>query len=196
MTLGYARVSTQDQNLTAQVQALDEVGCDRIFQEKVSGAARRLPERERLMELTREGDTVVVTKLDRLGRSTLDLVRIVTDLGARGVEFKVLSGEIDTTSPQGRLVFHIFSALAEFEREIISERTKEGLEAARRKGKKIGRPRAVAKDDLPHLQALMRDEQVTAQSICDRFRISRGTLYSYVGPTGELRKKGRQLRSA
>lgn len=148
------------------------------------------------MELTREGDTVVVTKLDHLVRSTLDLVRIVTDLGARGVDFKVLSGEIVTTSPQGRLVFHIFSALAEFEREIISERTKEGLEAARRKGKKIGWPRPVAKDHLPHLQALMRDEQVTAQSICDRFGISRGPLYSYVGPTGDLRKKGRKLRSA
>ena len=193
MTLGYARVSTSDQTLTAQVQALEEAGCDRIYQEKVSGSAGRLSERERLMETVRKGDTVVVTKLDRLGRSTLDLVQIVEALGERGADFKVLGGEIDTSSAQGRLVFHIFSALAEFEREMISERTREGLQAARRSGTALGRPRAITKEDLSHIQTLMRDEDVTTRSICERFDISRRTLYNYVGPEGELREKGREL---
>lgn len=188
MKIGYARVSTKDQNLDRQTSALEDAGCEQIFTEEVSGAADDRPELEACMNQLREGDTLVVPSLTRLGRSMKDLVTRVEDLDEMGVDFQSLQEGIDTDTPQGRLVFHIFGALAEFERELISKRTKEGLEAARERGNHGGRPPALSEDEIPEVQALMRDPDVTVRQICDRFDISKRTLYRYVAPDGSRRK--------
>jgi DNA invertase Pin-like site-specific DNA recombinase len=188
MKIGYARISTADQSLDRQVDVLEEAGCEQIYAEEVSGAAADRPELDACMEQLRDGDTLVVPSLTRLGRSMKDLVGRVETLDEMGVDFQSLQEGIDTDTPQGKLVFHIFGALAEFERELISERTKAGLEAARERGNVGGRPRALDEDDIPQVQALMRDPNVKVTEICDRFDISKKTLYRYVGPDGERRQ--------
>ena len=141
MKIGYARVSTRDQNLDAQLDALQKVGCDRIFSEKISSGKAARPELTAALDYMREGDTLVVTKLDRLGRSLKELVLIVEDLHDRNMHFKTLDGhQFDTSSAGGKMTFQVFAAMAEFERNIIRERTKAGLEAAVARGRKGGRP--------------------------------------------------------
>jgi DNA invertase Pin-like site-specific DNA recombinase len=188
MRIGYARVSTGGQNLDLQLDELGEAGCEKIYKEEISGAADERPELQRCLEELRDGDTLVVWRLDRFGRSLKDLVSKMEALEEKGVDFVSLTEGIDTTTAQGKLTFHIFGALAEFERELARERTMAGLKAARDRGRVGGRPPALDEEDIPQVQAMMKDPDVSTADICERFGISRATLYRYVGPNGERRR--------
>jgi len=188
MNIGYARVSTGEQKMDLQLDALDEAGCEKVFTDTLSGATADRPGLEEAMEYARPGDTLVVWRLDRFGRSLKDLVTKVERLGEKEVGFRSLKENIDTTSSAGKLQFHIFSALAEFERDLNLERTMAGLRAARERGRVGGRPRALSEEDLPQVQALMRQPDVSTRQICERFDISKATLYRYVGPDGTRRR--------
>ncbi len=188
MRVGYARVSTGEQKLDLQLDALEDAGCERIYEEKISGAAEERPKLEQCLDALRDGDTLVVWRLDRFGRSLKDLVSKMEELEERGADFVSLTEGIDTTTAQGKLTFHIFGALAEFERELSRERIMAGLKAARERGKVGGRPPALDEEDIPEVQALMKDPDVTVSQICERYDISSPTLYRYVGPNGERRK--------
>jgi DNA invertase Pin-like site-specific DNA recombinase len=180
MLIGYARVSTEDQNLNLQCDALQKAGCEQIFTDTVSGTkAERKGLTDALSHL-REGDTLVVWRLDRLGRSLRHLIDTVTALQERGIGFKSLQESIDTTTSGGKLVFHIFGALAEFEREIIRERTKAGLSAARSRGKSGGRPKALTEKQVHMLNNLAADKDRSVEEICKTLGISRTTFYRYV----------------
>lgn len=176
MIIGYARVSTQDQNPELQVDALEKSGAEQIFQEKFTGTLRERPELSQCLRMLRKGDVLVVWKLDRLARSLKDLVEIVQDLQDRGVGFKSLTESIDTTSSGGRLVFHIFGALAEFERDLIRERTVAGLQAARARGRKGGRKPAMSDADAKKAAAMLLDPKITKTEIAEHFGVARGTL--------------------
>lgn len=155
MIIGYARVSTHDQNLDAQIEALENTGAQKIFADKISGTKRHRPELDRMLEQLREGDIVTVTKYDRLARSLADLLDIVATIQKHGAGFRSLAEDIDTTTPAGRLVFHVFASIAQFERERISERTKEGLASARKQGRIGGRPPALSpaqKNEVRHMR--------------------------------------------
>ena len=158
MIIGYARVSTEEQHLDAQTSALKAAGAERIFAEKISGTKKSRPELDRMIEQVRDGDVVVVTKYDRLSRSLQDLLSIVEAVRTQGAGFRSLAEDIDTTTPAGRLVFHVFASIAQFERERISERTKEGLAAARKKGRVGGRPPALSAERSAEV-ARMRDQE-------------------------------------
>ena len=188
MLIGYARVSTADQSLDLQRDALTEAGCERVFAETASGAKSDRPEFAAAIEFARSGDTLVVWKLDRLGRSLPDLIARVTELRENGVGFKSLTEGIDTTSAAGALVFHIFGALAEFERELIRERTKAGLAAARSRGRKGGRPRAMTPAKVRQAAALLASPEADVGALCETLGVSKSTLYRYVSPTGEVRQ--------
>jgi DNA invertase Pin-like site-specific DNA recombinase len=180
MFIGYARVSTDDQNLDLQRDALQKAGCEQIYTDRVSGTkAERKGLTEALSHL-RAGDTLVVWRLDRLGRSLRHLIDTVTDLQERGIGFKSLQESIDTTTSGGKLVFHIFGALAEFEREIIRERTRAGLTAARARGKSGGRPKAMTAKQVQMLRNLASDPGNSIDEICKTLGISRTTFYRYV----------------
>jgi DNA invertase Pin-like site-specific DNA recombinase len=180
MLIGYARISTHDQTLSLQKDALERAGCEKIFTDTVSGTkAERKGLTEALSHL-REGDTLVVWRLDRLGRSLRHLIDTVTELNARGVEFKSLQENIDTTTSGGKLVFHIFGALAEFEREIIKERTRAGLTSARSRGKVGGRPKALTAKEMQILRNMASDKSLTVSDICKTLGIGRTTFYRYV----------------
>jgi len=180
MFIGYARISTHDQTLALQLDALEKAGCDRIFTDKVSGTkAERKGLTEALSHL-REGDALVVWRLDRLGRSLRHLIDTVTELHDRGVGFKSLQENIDTTTSGGKLVFHIFGALAEFEREIIRERTQAGLASARSRGKVGGRPKALTPKEVQILRNMAADKSLTVSDICQTLGIGRTTFYRYV----------------
>ncbi len=181
MLIGYARVSTEDQKLRLQRDALKAAGCEKVYREKVSGAARVLPVRDKLLEFAREGDVVVVWKLDRLGRSLSDLIASVNLLKGRGVGFRSLQEAIDTTTPTGRLTFHIFAALAEFEREMIRERTTAGLAAARKRGSPIGRPRSLSPEQVKMAEAMMADPDISTKQIAEQLGVHRSTLYRHLG---------------
>jgi DNA invertase Pin-like site-specific DNA recombinase len=148
MQIGYARVSTKLQNLELQLDALEKAGCQQIYKEQASGARQDRPELERMLSQLRSGDTIVVWKIDRIGRSLKHLVNLIGDLQERQIGFHSLTDNINTTTAQGRLVFNIFASLAEFERELISERTHAGLDNARRKGKRLGRPSGLSPERL------------------------------------------------
>ncbi|NTE37649.1 recombinase family protein [Agrobacterium tumefaciens] len=180
MLIGYARVSTQEQSTQSQEDALRAAGCERIFIEAASGARADRPELGKALEFMREGDQLVVWKLDRLARSLLQLVEIVMKLKERNIEFRSLTDQIDTASAGGRLQFHIFSAFAEFERDLVRERTKAGLIAAQKKGRIGGRPKALSEEDVIQARALMRDGRFTSKEVAKRFNISLSTLYKYV----------------
>jgi DNA invertase Pin-like site-specific DNA recombinase len=180
MFVGYARVSTTDQTLDLQHDALTKAGCNKIFTDTASGAKA---EREGLIEAlsyVRAGDTLVVWKLDRLGRSLKDLITRITELNDRKIGFKSITEQIDTTTSGGKLIFHIFGALAEFERDIIRERTNAGLEAARSRGKKGGRPRALTPQKIQLARRLYADKNTSVSEICKMLGISRHTLQRYM----------------
>lgn len=188
MNIGYARVSTDDQNLALQEDALKEASCEKIFYDKVSGAKSERPGLQEALDFLRDGeDVLVVWRLDRLGRSLKDLIELVNQLEQRKIGFKSLQDPVDTTSSGGMLVFHIFGALAEFERNLIRERTKAGLAAARARGKKGGRRRALNDEQVQRLYQLYDDtdadgrKKYTIREICEMMGISRSTLYSYLG---------------
>ena len=179
MHIGYARVSTQDQNLTAQIAELEAAGCERIFQEKASGKSARRPELERMLEQLRPGDVVTVTKYDRLGRSLRDLLELVDRIKEAGAHFRSLAQQIDTSSPSGTMAFHIFATFAQFERDLIAERTREGLAQARKEGRVGGR--------RPVLSAAQRAEVIemhdagrSVASIAALFKVGRQTVYRTV----------------
>src|ERR671939_490745 len=181
MLIGYARVSTDDQNLDLQLSALKQAGCEQIYTDKVSGTKATRPGLEEAFSHLREGDTLVVWRLDRLGRSLRHLIDTVTTLQERGIGFKSLTESIDTTTSGGKLVFHIFGALAEFEREIIRERTQAGLQAARARGRQGGRPKLPDNTRKVVLaRKLYEDRQTPVQDICRDLNISRATLYRYL----------------
>jgi len=180
MLIGYARVSTQEQDPALQLDALTQAGCDKVFTEKASGAQRDRPQLMAALEYMREGDTLVVWKLDRLARSLRQLIETVELLEERRIGFRSLTEAIDTTSPGGKLVFHIFASLAEFERGIIRERTKAGLAAARARGKMGGRPSALARADLAAAKALLRDPNITVEEAARRVGVSPSTLYRHL----------------
>ncbi len=179
MKIGYARVSSEDQNLHLQKDALKQAGCERIYEEKESGGKVDRPELLRLLDTVRTGDTLVVWRLDRLGRSLKHLIQTVEDLEARGVGFQSVTESIGTTTSGGKMIFHIFAALAEFERALIRERTKAGLTAARARGRQGGRPKVLSVDKRKMVQALRDDPTQNVQSICKMLGISRTTFYRY-----------------
>ena len=178
--VGYARVSTQDQNPRLQLDALEKAGCGRIFTEKASGAQRDLPELQAALDDMRPGDTLVVWKLDRLARSLKQLIETVEGLEQRGIGFCSLTEAIDTTTVGGKLTFPIFAALAEFERSIIRERTRAGLDAARARGRTGGRPPALAEKDLQQARALLRDADITVAEVARRLGVAPATLYRHL----------------
>lgn len=176
MKIGYARVSTHDQNLDLQIDALEKAGCEKIYTEKLSGAGRQRPELSRCLDNLRDGDVLVVWRLDRLGRSLKQLVDTINELESRQVGFQSLTESIDTTTSTGRLVFHIFGALAEFERNVISDRTKAGLAAARARGRKGGRKPKMSSADVKKAVAMLKDPLITKTDVAKHFGVSRVTL--------------------
>jgi DNA invertase Pin-like site-specific DNA recombinase len=176
MIIGYARVSTDDQNLDAQIDALTISGSGKIFADKISGAKRERPELDRMIDQLRDGDVVIVTKYDRLARSLKDLLEIVETIKERGAGFRSLAEDIDTTTPAGRLVFHVFASIAQFERERISERTKEGLASARKRGRIGGRPPALTSVQKIEVQRMRDEEHRAVPEIARLFKVSERTV--------------------
>jgi DNA invertase Pin-like site-specific DNA recombinase len=184
MIIGYARVSTQDQNPQLQLDALASASCEQVFHETATGTLRERPELTACLRTLRKGDALVVWKLDRLARSLKDLVEIVHDLNQRGIGFRSLTESIDTTSSGGRLVFHIFGALAEFEHSLIRERTIAGLAAARARGRKGGRKPALSSADVRKAAAMLADPSITKAEVAKHFAVSRVTLNSSLARAG------------
>jgi DNA invertase Pin-like site-specific DNA recombinase len=180
MLIGYARVSTQDQTLNLQQDALEKAGCTKIFTDVISGAKAERNGLAEALEYVRAGDTLAVWRLDRLGRSLKDLIEKLTELHHRKIGFKSLTENIDTTTSGGKLIFHIFGALAEFERDLIKERTNAGLQAARERGRNGGRPKALTQKKLAMARALYADKHNTIAEICNTLNISKTSLYRYL----------------
>src|SRR6059058_368651 len=180
MNIGYARVSTFDQHLDLQKDALTRAGCEKIFTDTMSGAKAERPGLVQALTFMRAGDILVVWKLDRLGRSLRNLIDVVTELETLGIGFRSVTESIDTTTSGGKLIFHIFGALAEFERDLIRERTNAGLVAARARGRKGGRPKSLTGKKTAMAQALYNDKNNTVDEICKTLNISRATLYRYI----------------
>jgi DNA invertase Pin-like site-specific DNA recombinase len=180
MLVGYARVSTSDQTLDLQRDGLTKAGCSRIFTDTASGVQAERKGLTEALSYVRAGDTLIVWKLDRLGRSLKDLITRITELETRKIGFKSLTENIDTTTSGGKLIFHIFGALAEFERDIIRERTNAGLEAARARGKLGGRPPALSPEKIKLARKLYADTGTSVAEICKMLGISRHTLRRYV----------------
>ena len=181
MNIGYARVSTQDQNLDLQKDALKAAGCENIYTDKMSGSKKNRPGLEEILGFIRKGDTLVVWRLDRLGRSLKHLIQVLNQLDERGVYFKSIQESLDTSTPGGKLIFHVFGALAEFERDIVRERTMAGLAAARARGRKGGRPRKLSRKQVEMARKLMKDISIPIGDICKTLGVSKATLYRYVG---------------
>ncbi|MCA9893121.1 MAG: recombinase family protein [Anaerolineae bacterium] len=187
MLVGYSRVSTQDQNPELQLDALNAAGCEKIFTEKMSGAKRDRPELIAALEYVRAGDTLVVWKMDRLARSLKQLIETIEDLEKREIGFRSLTEAIDTTTSSGKLVFHIFGALAEFERSIIRERTMAGLASARARGRLDGKPKRLSEEDLNVAKAMLSDSNITVAQVAQRLGVAASTLYRYLpGGRGNL----------
>ena len=179
--IGYARISTTDQDPALQLDALNNAGCIKVFSDTASGALDSRPELDRMLDQLRPGDTVVVWRLDRLGRSLKHLISLVEDLEAKGVGFRSLTEAIDTTTAGGKLVFQIFGAMAEFERSIIKERTMAGLEAARARGRKGGRPTVMTPEKITMDRKLYDSKEYTVESIAKELGVSRKTVYRHLG---------------
>lgn len=184
MRIGYARVSTVDQNTDMQIDALKADGCETIYTDKRSGSSQDRPELIAALKALRHGDTLVVWKLDRLARNLDDLRSIVRDLEARGIEFRSIRDQIDTGGAAGRLIFNLFASLAEFERDMIRERTMAGLAAARARGKKGGRPSKVSTKSLNQARTLLSDEANTVEDVAKRLGIAASTLYRHLPKGG------------
>ncbi len=180
MLIGYARVSTLDQNPNLQTDALTLAGCQKIFIDKISGTTAQRPELDKLKEQLREGDTLVVWRLDRLGRNLKDLIDWINYLDTQKVALKSLQESIDTGTPTGKLVFHLFGALAEFERNLIVERTNAGLQAARARGIKGGRKRKLDATKLKTAQTMYDSKKHSIKEICETVKITKPTLYKYL----------------
>lgn len=180
MKIGYARVSTVDQHLRMQEDALRNAGCQEIFTDVISGAKTERPGLDKALAYLRENDTLVVWKLDRLGRSIQHLIETVKTLQARHIAFHSLQENIDTTTSGGKLIFHIFSALAEFERDLIRERTQAGLKAARARGKQGGRPPLLDNRQINRMMELYEEAKSTVAEICKIYGISRPSFYNYL----------------
>jgi DNA invertase Pin-like site-specific DNA recombinase len=181
--IGYARVSTWDQTTESQLDALRAAGCLRIFEETASGTRTDRPQLSAALDFARAGDTLVVWRLDRLGRSLKHLMETVTALGDRGIGFKSIHENIDTTTSTGRLVFHIFGALAEFERDLIVDRTKAGLAAARERGSKPGRKPSLTPDQIAVVRQMHSQGQHTVSAIAGVVGVSRATIYRHLQPS-------------
>ncbi len=182
--IGYARVSTTAQLLDRQLRALDDAGCARVFSDQLSGRDADRPQLQACLGYLRAGDTLVVPSLDRLSRSLTDLITLVGQLRRRGIGFRSLHENLDTTTPGGRLVFHVFAALAEFIRELIVEGTREGLAAARARGVRLGRPPAMTPEQVRHARDLLARPNNTVSSIARLLGVSRSTIYKYVPELG------------
>jgi DNA invertase Pin-like site-specific DNA recombinase len=180
MLIGYARISTHEQNLDLQKDALTTAGCEKIFVDEVSGAVATRPGLQQAMDILREGDVLVVWRLDRLGRSLRNLIELVGVLEEQKVGFRSLQEAMDTSSSGGKLIFHVFGALAEFERNLIRERTNAGLTAARARGRKGGRPKRLNDQKRKLAVQLYRDRKHSVDEVCQMMGISKPTLYSYV----------------
>src|SRR3954453_3286957 len=180
MLVGYARISTLDQTLALQQDALTAAGCGQIFTDTASGALTERPGLTQALSHLRSGDTLVVWRLDRLGRSLRHLIETVTELSQRGIGFRSLQEQIDTTTSGGKLIFHVFGALAEFERDLIRDRTHAGLAAARARGRLFGRPKVLTPQQVKQLRTLAKDERNTVTEICQTLSISRATFYRYM----------------
>lgn len=191
LRIGYARVSTGGQKLERQLDALTAAGCRRIFAEKQSGRDTDRPELTACLEFTHAGDTLVVPSLDRLSRSLQDLITTVADLRRRGVGFTSLHENLDTTTPGGRLVFHVFAALAEFIRELIISGTREGLAAARARGRVGGRPTVTTPEIIRAARDMLPNPDTSVTAIARLLGVSPGTLYNHIPDLRELRTNGR-----
>jgi DNA invertase Pin-like site-specific DNA recombinase len=172
-----------------QRKALEADGCEQVFEERISSRKESRPELERALEYSREGDVFVVWRLDRLGRSLKELIELVGRLQERGVEFRSLRENLDTTTPSGKLVFHVFASLAEFERDIIRERTMAGLDAARARGRKGGRKRLMDERKITLAARLLKDRDMPISEVCEAVSVSRATLYRYLKPDGTPRER-------
>jgi DNA invertase Pin-like site-specific DNA recombinase len=187
MKIGYARVSTKDQSFDVQIDALKKAGCKKIYKDVASGARSERPALNEMIENLRSGDVLVIWKLDRLGRSLNHLIGLVNELMERGIGLKSVRDPIDTTTPQGRLSFNLFASLAEFERDLIRERTQAGLSAARARGRSGGRPKGLPKKaeaTACAAETLYRERELSVQQIADKLGISKSTLYSYLRHRG------------
>jgi len=174
--IGYARVSTDDQNLDGQIDALKAAGAEKIFADKMTGTARSRPELDHLLDQLRPGNAITVTKYDRLARSLRDLLDIVDAIQAQGAGFRSLAEDIDTTTPAGRLVFHVFASIAQFERERISERTKEGIEATKKRGRVGGRPPVLSAAQKTEVRRMRDEDRRPLREIAQLFRVSVKTV--------------------
>lgn len=183
--IGYARVSTQDQNLDLQSEALTKAGCERIFNDKISGSRTERPGLTKALEMLREGDTLVVWKLDRLGRSVKNLVDLVGELHQQGIQFKSLTDAIDTGTPSGRFFFHVMASLAEMERELTVERTRAGLEVARLLGRKGGRRRQMTESKIESAKKLLANG-VPPRDVATNLGVSVPTLYRWIPASGRV----------
>src|ERR687891_965386 len=190
MLIGYARVSTHEQTLNLQRDALTKEGCTKIFTDTASGAKAERKGLDEALDYVRKGDTLVVWRLDRLGRSLPHLISTMTDLEGRGIGFKSLTENIDTTTSGGKLIFHIFGALAEFERNLIRERTRAGLMAARARGREGGRPKALTGRKLNIAQDLYKNKENSIAEICRTLKISKPTFYRSIKTGKETSKSG------
>jgi DNA invertase Pin-like site-specific DNA recombinase len=197
MLVGYARISTEDQKLDLQMDALKRAGIedDRIYTEQVSGVKTRRPQLSECIKSLREGDTLVVWRLDRLGRSLPELIKIMTELQDKGVGFRSLNESIDTTSAVGKMIFHMLGAVAQFERDLISERTRAGLKAARKRGHRGGRPPKVTAKMLKAAKSMLGDETTTMQEVADTLNVSRAAIYRAMKRENEA-KVAKDLKKA
>lgn len=195
MKIGYARVSTSEQSVYMQKQALKLAGCEKIFSDTASGVRADRAGLDNAMTHLRPGDTLVVWKLDRLGRSLQNLIQTIKLLQEKKIGFQSLQESIDTTTSGGKLIFHIFSALAEFERDVIRERTKAGLQAARARGRLGGRPFLLAPKSVARLKKLYDARKNTVMEICKIFNISRPTFYNYLkAKSAKIKKKTPKIK--
>ncbi|CAM3670239.1 recombinase family protein [Legionella longbeachae] len=186
MLIGYARVSTDDQNLNLQHDALKNAGCERIFDDQMTGSKIQRPGLDATLQFARSGDVIVVWRLDRLSRSLKDLIEMVALLDSKKIGLRSLHESIDTSSSSGKLIFHIFGALAEFERNLIRERTHAGLQAARARGRKGGRPKKLSMDKAKLAIEIYNQKNHSIKQICNLMGISKPTLYKYIKLSKQL----------
>ncbi len=197
MLIGYARVSTMDQNPALQMDALRASGCEKIYTEKASGSHRERPQLKAALDYLREGDTLVVWKLSRLARSLTQVIKTAADISERGIALKVLTQSIDTGTPEGRLFFHMTAAFDEFQRELIVENTRAGLKAAAKRGRRGGRPKAMNEQTMKHAEAMLKDTEnyPFIGDVIDQLKIGRTAFYRYFPPDRIKQLRGYHMDS-